>query len=102
MKFGLSEETIIKINHIFANYEEVSEAILYGSRAKGDHKTGSDIDLTLKGDNLNLKILNKIDNDLDDLLLPYNFDLSIYSQIDNQNLKEHIQRVGQPFYSRKT
>jgi len=57
-----------------------------------------DIDLTMKGEGLNLKLLNKIANDLDDLLLPYTFDLSILDQIDNRDLIAHINRVGKVVY----
>jgi len=77
MQYGLKKETVKKINTIFTGYKEVKEAALYGSRAKGNHKPGSDIDLALKGKQLNLKLLNKISLDLDDcsclihLIFPY-------------------------------
>jgi len=71
---------------------------LYGSRAKGNFKNGSDIDLTLKGDNISLTVLNSIVNQIDDLLLPYSFDLSIFNKITNPDLIEHISRVGLVFY----
>ncbi|MCD6271311.1 MAG: nucleotidyltransferase domain-containing protein [Deltaproteobacteria bacterium] len=101
MQYGLKKETVKKINTIFAGYKEVKEAALYGSRAKGNHKPGSDIDLALKGKQLNLKLLNKISLDLDDLLLPYTFDLSIYHHITAPDLIDHIERVGKIFYKRK-
>ena len=82
----------------FEPYENLSEVVLYGSRAMGNYRPGSDIDLTLKGEGLDLKTLNKISNDLDDLLLPYCFDLSIFNHIENQNLLGHIQRVGTVIY----
>ena len=101
MLYGLKEETIREINIIFGKYDEVTEVVLYGSRAKGDFKRGSDIDFTLKGWKLHLQLLNKISIDLDDLLLPYTFDLSIYSHIDNTDLVEHIERAGVVFYMKK-
>jgi len=101
MRYGLKKETIKQINCIFARYEEIDEAVLYGSRAKGNYKPGSDIDLTLKGDKLNLKLLNKISLDLDDLLLPYSFDLSIFHHIGNLDLIEHIERVKRVFYKKR-
>lgn len=101
MQYGLKKETVNKINDVFSRFREVEEVILYGSRAKGNFKPGSDIDLTLKGENLKLKILNKISLDLDDLLLPYSFDISIYYQISNADLIEHIERVGLVFYKKK-
>jgi predicted nucleotidyltransferase len=97
--YGLSPEILQKIRQVFERFEDIEEAILYGSRAKGNHKSGSDIDLTLKGGKLNLKVLNRISLDLDDLFLPYTFDISIFHQIDNPDLIEHIQRVGEIFYS---
>lgn len=95
---GLNPEVWERIVTVFSRYPQISEAILYGSRAKGTYQPGSDIDLSLKGDQLNLPILNKISNELDELLLPYMIDLSIYSQIKNHDLLDHIDRVGQAIY----
>lgn len=100
MKYGLKPEVIGRINSVFAIHPEVEQAILYGSRAKGTHRTGSDIDLCLKGEKLTLPLLLKIGNELDDLLLPYKMDLSIFHTLDNQDLIEHIERVGVMFYSK--
>lgn len=100
MTFGLKPETINKIMDVFVRYDEIDEAVLYGSRAKGNPKTGSDIDLTLKGERLNLKILNTVECELDDLLLPYSIDLSIHHQIDNPDLLDHINRIGKCFYKK--
>jgi len=99
-QFGLKPEIITQINQIFAEYPEISKAILYGSRAKGNYKNGSDIDLTLISDRLNHRQLLQIQNQIDDLLLPYSIDLSIFSSIDNLHLIEHIDRVGITFYER--
>jgi predicted nucleotidyltransferase len=98
MPYGLNKESIEKIIGIFAQYDQIETVILYGSRAKGNYKPGSDIDLTLKGKGLNLHILNKISLELDDLLLPYMFDLSIYHHIKQNDLIDHILRVGKVFY----
>jgi type I restriction enzyme S subunit len=95
---GLDQRAISKIKDVFRLFPEIDEAILYGSRAMGNFKPNSDIDLTLKGKNLNLSIQQKIETKLDDLLLPYKIDLSIFHQIQNQDLIEHIFRVGKKFY----
>jgi predicted nucleotidyltransferase len=78
----------------------VEEAILYGSRAKGVHKPGSDIDVVLKGKELTLQDLNRISLALDDLLMPYTFDLSLFHHIDNAELLAHIGRVGKTIFRR--
>jgi len=100
LQYGLKVETVKQINTIFAKYKDIDEAVLYGSRAKGNYKPGSDIDLALKGDKINLKLLNKISLDLDDLLLPYLLDLAIFHHISNLDLIEHIDRVGKVFYKK--
>lgn len=100
MEIGLDQNIINKINSIFSSFENIESVKIYGSRAKGNFKEGSDIDLTFWGENLNLDIMNEISLKIDDLNLPYTFDLSIYNQIDNLELKDHIIRVGQLFYQK--
>lgn len=98
MLYGLKKEAVDKIVHVLQQYDKVTEAVLYGSRAKGNFKSGSDIDLTLKGNELVLRDINRISLDLDDLLLPYTFDISIYHHINNPDLIDHIHRVGKTLY----
>ena len=99
MNCGLSESTIANIANVMQQYPAIEAAILYGSRAKGNYKPTSDIDIVLKGKNINLDILSKVSIKLDDLLLPNQFDLSIYHHIDNQQLSDHIARVGKMIYT---
>jgi type I restriction enzyme S subunit len=100
MQYGLNESDIQKMNGIFAAYKDVEQAVLYGSRAKGNFKPYSDIDIALKGNNLDLSLKWKMEDNLDDLLLPYKMDIVIFSQILNPDLVEHINRVGKIFYSK--
>ena len=101
LRFGLKEATIQKICAVLARYPQVKQAILYGSRAKGNYKNGSDIDLTLRGGaDLTLRVLYKIMDELDDLLLPYTIDLSIYANIGDPDVIAHIRRVGVTFYQK--
>lgn len=100
LRFGLKESTINHINAVFSQYPDIEKVVLYGSRAKGNYRDGSDIDLTLMGGALSHAQLNRIETQLDDLLLPYTIDLSIFESIDNENLIDHIWRVGVVFYER--
>lgn len=100
MKYGLKEEIIRKIQEVFFQYPQVEQAIIYGSRAMGNYKAASDIDITFSGKDLNLNIISKIEWDLDDLLLPYTFDLSIYHKITDPDVQNHINRVGEIFYQK--
>lgn len=102
LKFGLKESTIAKINGVFSAVPEVDQVIIYGSRAMGTCRNGSDIDLTIKGKAVTHSQVLRIENQLDDLLLPYTIDLSLLHQISNKDLLEHIKRVGIVFYERKS
>jgi len=99
-EFGLSNETVEKIREVFSSFPEVEEALIYGSRAKGNFKPGSDIDLTLKGERLTHNILSRIITKLDDLLLPYIIDTALFDSIDNKDLLDHISRAGKVFYKK--
>ncbi len=101
LRFGLKETVVQNICAVLALHPQVEKAVLYGSRAKGNYKSGSDIDLTLFGGaDLTLNVLFKIMDELDDLLLPYTIDLSIFNNINDLDVIEHIQRVGLTFYEK--
>jgi len=101
MTYGLKENTISAIQAVFKKYPLVKKVLLYGSRAKGNFRNGSDIDLVLIGESLALSDQFKIETELDDLLLPYEIDLAIYHKIENEELIGHIGRVGVVFYEAK-
>ncbi|SSC09246.1 restriction endonuclease subunit S [bacterium endosymbiont of Bathymodiolus sp. 5 South] len=96
--FGLDADTLRNIKKVFATLPNLEKVILYGSRAKGNYKDGSDIDITLLGKQLTLKTVYALEEVLEELYLPYTFDISIFTQIDNDDLIKHILRVGKTFY----
>lgn len=91
---GLSEEVISQLVNIIRECKKVTDVIIYGSRAKGTYKEFSDIDITLKGDELERSDLYSILERIDDLYLPYEIDLSIYAQLDYMPLIEEIDKHG--------
>lgn len=97
---GLPPKAISEIQRVLSENPEVDQAILYGSRALGTYRPNSDIDLTLVGDHISLSQLLSIENEIDDLLLPYKVDLSVKSNIDNSDLLKHIEKFGKVFYQR--
>jgi predicted nucleotidyltransferase len=99
MDFGLSQRCLNTMNDIFKKYRSLKKVILYGSRAMGNYKNGSDIDIALETDeNFSDFDLLHICGDLDESDLPYFVDCSIFSKIENPELKEHIVRVGKVLY----
>jgi len=93
-KLGLRTEILDQLDTLFKSYKEIDAVVLYGSRAKGTFRPGSDIDITIKGDHFEDSLVGKLGEEIDDLLLPYSFDISAWSQIDNPDLLAHIERVG--------
>jgi len=100
MKYGLSTTTVERLQNTLLHYPEVEKAVLYGSRAMGTYRPGSDIDLTLCGDELDHTLLTRISNELDDLLLPYQIDLSLMALLSHPALLNHISRVGVVLYAK--
>ncbi len=100
MKFGLPDTAIEKINGAFESNSKVEEVIIFGSRAKGNFKEGSDIDLAVKGHNIAFKDILSLTGKLDDLNLPYKIDLLNYATINDKDVVEHIDRAGIEFYKR--
>ena len=94
MPYGLKEIELAKLSKVFASNEHIKRVILYGSRAKGNYKLFSDVDITLEGPELTLTDLNHLSLAIDDLLLPYQFDISIFHTLKNHDLIDHIQRIG--------
>ena len=101
-RFGLTEEILSKLKSVFAQYALLETVVIYGSRAKGNYKKGSDIDLTIIGDKLTFEDFLKIQTDIDDLLLPYKVDLSLFKQIANEALREHIMRCGVEIFKKNS
>ncbi len=98
---GLPPHYLDRLVQVFGAFPRVETVILYGSRAKGEHKPSSDIDLTMTGPALSLQDQFRIEEQLDDLLLPVKIDLSIYEKIDNPELRGHIERVGRVIYKKE-
>lgn len=100
-QFGLSSENLSAIIRVITSVKRVSRAWIYGSRAKGDYRNNSDIDIALEGEGLTLNDLATLDERLDNLMLPWQFDLSIKARIKNEALLEEIRRWGEIVFERR-
>jgi predicted nucleotidyltransferase len=98
--FGLSSNYIDKINSVFNQYLDIDEVLIFGSRAKGNYRDNSDIDLAIKGNNIDLSTLQEIENKLEELYIPNVIDLLVFDTIENPDLINHINRVGKQFYKK--
>ena len=99
MNYGLSEIAQQKILSVFNLFPEIQEVIIFGSRAIGSYREGSDIDMAVKG-NINFGKLLNICSKTEDLNLPYKFDILDYSKIKEPGLIEQIDKYGDVFYKK--
>ena len=97
---GLSEETLTAIVSAIAQFREIESAVLYGSRAKGNYRGGSDVDLAIKGGQVSDATIKRLSDILnEELPLPYFFDVIHFEAITSTDLVAHINRVGNVIYS---
>lgn len=97
MQFGLASDVINQLKNVFGHYPEVEKVKIFGSRAIGNFRANSDIDLVLWGQ-IDEALLAKIAQALDDLPLPYLFDVKCYSDLSHLGLREHIDQYAKDLY----
>jgi uncharacterized protein len=94
-ELGLKKDDLSDILKVINKYKEVKSAVIFGSRAKGNYKNGSDVDIALKGEDLTFSIVQNIRAELnEETIMPYKFDVIFYNKIVNNELISHIDRVG--------
>ncbi|MDB5007881.1 MAG: polymerase beta domain protein region [Mucilaginibacter sp.] len=92
-RFGFKQGDLETIVEVLSMFPEIKKAVIFGSRAKGNYKQGSDVDIAIwTENNIDAWQLPGILNE--ETLLPYKFDVLDYDKIDNRQLKEHITRAG--------
>lgn len=101
IQFGLSKKQLQLILNVIDNFDEIEKVIIFGSRAKGTNKPGSDIDLAVIGYNLTSLLINRLHSTIDELPLPFMFDIVNYNKIKNEALKKKIDAEGKLLFERK-
>jgi predicted nucleotidyltransferase len=101
MAFGLTDKDLLLIRVAIEAHPEIEEVLVFGSRAMGNHKNGSDVDLAIKGNGISLRTISRLAAQLnEELPLPYTFDVVDYALIDTPALKEHIDSRGEVLFQR--
>lgn len=100
---GLLDRDLKFILEAISKYPEIEEVIIIGSRAMGNYKKGSDIDLALKGEKVNQRVVRRLSDDLEEEYpLPYFFDIVSYNDIVDEDFKYHIDNEGSSIWRKKT
>ncbi len=96
--FGLPAYAITGLHDIFKKHPAIERVTLYGSRAKGNFRNNSDIDLIITAPDMAWGEFNQLGIEIDDLLLPWKVDLALLHYVDNRDLLDHVSRVGVPVF----
>jgi predicted nucleotidyltransferase len=101
MPYGLADKEITQIMNAADKFNDIKTVILFGSRAKGNYKPGSDVDLAVKGDRLQEQTIAQLADFLnEETTMPYFFDVVDYGNLDNPQLMVHIDRRGITLFQR--
>lgn len=98
MNSGLLPNDLDCMKAVFAKHAGLEKVVLFGSRALGNYKQGSDVDLALFG-KIDFSMVRQIKSALEEHSpLPYFFDIINYQTIENPALKKHIDSFGVQIY----
>lgn len=95
--FGLPERTINELTRFFKSRPDIEKVVIFGSRAKGNYRNGSDIDFAVWSDD---EYLYRLSSDLYDLPTPYKFDVVDYKKLTHEGMKKSIDTDGILFYEK--
>ena len=99
--FGIYDKSYTLILESFTQFPEIEKAVIFGSRAMGNHKKGSDIDIAISGENIDFNTTSRLHGKLnEDLPIPYFIDVVDYNSITLEELKNHINNNGKTIYQR--
>lgn len=91
---GISDQTLQAIINTCTTFPSVKRVILYGSRARGDYRNGSDIDIAIDAPEMSDKEFSRLWNSLDDLPIIYTMDIVQLQSLKNEQLLDAIRQEG--------
>jgi len=101
MNFGLSDNVIEMIVKAVLDFDRIERVVIFGSRAIGNYKNGSDVDMAVFGNNIDFSLIAELNYKLNELLpIPYYFDVIGFDLIESQALKTHIIEFGKTLYEK--
>ena len=101
MRFGLRDDQIAEIVMVLQRFSDIKSAKIFGSRARGDNKLTSDIDIVLYGQLADCTAVNVKAILEEETSLPFYFDVVDAQRLINEKLKTEIELQGQEFFSAK-
>ena len=99
-KFGIYDKSYHLLLETLTLFPAIEKAVIFGSRAIGNYKKGSDVDLAVFGKKVDVKTILQLSMVLNhEQPIPYFFDVVDFNTIDNKELKKHIVVKGIVVYN---
>jgi len=100
--YGISDKSYNLLLETIASFPGIEKAEIFGSRAMGNYKKGSDIDIAIFGKNINFDIISRLQTILNQQLpIPYHVDVVHFDTIENKELQDHITNLGIKIWPQK-
>lgn len=91
---GVSMRFIEELKRYCAENRQIEKAVLFGSRARGDFRRSSDIDLAISTNDSTHSQQNLIEHGIDELSTPIKINVVFMDRLTKENLKANIMREG--------
>lgn len=97
MRFGLSARVRAEFQEVFSRYPDIDKVLIFGSRARGGFRDGSDIDLAVFAPGMPDSTFTRLWQEVEGLPLVFKVDLLHWDRLGNPVLKDKVLREGQVF-----
>lgn len=98
--FGITEKELTQIQKIISEYPEIQTSCIFGSRAMGNYKNTSDIDIAIGGEKVSFHTVSKVHGRLEEeVSTPLFFDVISLQSLENKELQEHVKTYGKSIFS---
>jgi len=98
-RFGLEQHILDKIIAVLRAHPKIERAVIYGSRALGDFKPHSDIDIAVFASRIDASELARLRFEIDELPIVFKIDLVHVDGLENESLRTKIATEGCEIFS---
>lgn len=96
--FGLRARDMATIQEILKRFPVISSVNIFGSRATGIFRPGSDIDLSIMNEGVDPSALHALKEQFEESSLPYRVEIHYYPTLSDSDFKSSIDKTGKRFY----
>lgn len=97
MNFGLSAEILDWLRAVFVRYPDIDRVLIFGSRARGNYRNASDIDLAVLAPRMDDASFTRLWSELDDLPLVFTLDVLDWGRLPAVRIRATLSMMAGRF-----